>query len=652
MIKIGEIIEGKISMNASGSAYLVNHELPRDIYIHRNNTNRALHLDTVKINVVKGQGREFEGIVTEITNRFRDEFVGVIQISEKYAFFIPDSNKMSVDFFVPKKKLKGAEDGQKVIVKLTNWTEGAKNPNGEVVKVLGSAGDNDVEIHAILHEYDLPYEFEPDILVEADAISVEIRQSDIDDRRDMRAITTFTIDPVDAKDFDDALSVEWINGQLQVGVHIADVSHYLRPDTDLDKEAYRRGTSVYLVDRVVPMLPERLSNGLCSLRPHEDKLCFSAIFTLDHNGAIVDEWFGRTVIHSFHRFSYEGAQDIIEGTADYFEDEIKTSWGEHKNLYHLIAKDLKDAVLTLNTYAKKLRKQRLGEGSITFDKQEIRFKLDENNKPVDLIFKIAKDSNQLIEEFMLLANRRVAYVLNHNNYPDVNRIHEEPSQEKLGALKMFIKQFGYDIKITSPKEITKSLNELLTLVKSKPEENIISNLVVRSMQKAAYSTKNLGHYGLGFEDYAHFTSPIRRYPDVMVHRLLGRFLEKKPAPKLDRLEGRCIYLSDRERKAQKAERDSIKYMQSIYMSERIGNVYKGLITSVAEFGIFVEITENKCEGLIRLADIGGDTFIVDMKNYCVKGHNTGETIRLGDEVHVIVGSVDIEKKIINFKLLR
>jgi len=633
MIKIGEILEGKISMNASGSAYLVNHELPRDIYIPRNNTNRALHLDTVKINVVKGQGREFEGIVTEIIHRFRDEFVGVIQVSEKYAFFIPDSNKMPVDFFIPKKKLKGAEDGQKVIVKLTNWTEGAKNPNGEVVKVLGSAGDNDVEIHAILHEYDLPYEFEPDILAEADAISSEIRQSDIDDRRDMRGITTFTIDPVDAKDFDDALSVEWVNGQLQVGIHIADVSHYLRPDTDLDKEAYRRGTSVYLVDRVVPMLPERLSNGLCSLRPHEDKLCFSAIFTLDQNAAIVDEWFGRTVINSDHRYTYEEAQDIIEQKYDVLDA-------------------LKNSVLTLDKYAKKLRKQRLGEGSITFDKQEIRFKLDENNKPVDLIFKIAKDSNQLIEEFMLLANRRVAYVLNHNEYPDVNRIHEEPSQEKLGALKTFIKQFGYDIKITSPKEITKSLNELLTLVKGKPEENIISNLVVRSMQKAAYSTKNLGHYGLGFEDYAHFTSPIRRYPDVMVHRLLGRFLENKPAPKLDRLEGRCIYLSDRERKAQKAERDSIKYMQSIYMSERIGNVYKGLITSVTEFGIFVEITENKCEGLIRLADIGGDTFIVDMKNYCVRGHNTGETIRLGDEVHVIVGSVDIEKKIINFTLLR
>ena len=635
MIKIGQTIEGKISMNASGSAYLVNHDLPRDIYIHRNNTNRAFHLDTVKINVVKGQGREFEGVVTEITQRFREEFVGVIQITEKYAFFIPDSNKMPTDFFIPKNKLKGAKEGEKVIVKLTNWKEGSKNPNGEIVRVLGSAGDNEVEIHAILHEYDLPYEFEQDILAESEAIPAEISQSDIDERRDMRNVLTFTIDPADAKDFDDALSVEWVDGQLQVGVHIADVSHYLRPDTDLDKEAYRRGTSVYLVDRVVPMLPERLSNGLCSLRPHEDKLCFSAIFTLDQNAAIVDEWFGRTIINSDHRYTYEEAQDVIESP-------FTAKQGDK----------LFNAVKELNIYAKKLRKQRLGEGSITFDKQEIKFKLDENNKPVDLIFKIAKDSNQLIEEFMLLANRRVAYVLNHNEYPDINRVHDEPNQEKLVALKQFIKQFGYDIKTTSPKEITNSLNALLASVKGKAEENIVSNLVVRSMQKAAYSTKNLGHYGLGFEDYAHFTSPIRRYPDVMVHRLLGRFLEKKPAPKLDRLEGRCVYLSDRERKAQKAERDSIKYMQSIYMSERVGNVYEGIITSVTEYGIFVEIIENKCEGLIKLAVIGGDTFIVDMKNYCARGHNTGEIIRLGDKVHVIVQSVDIEKKIINFTLLR
>ena len=647
MIKINEIVEGKISMNASGSAYLVSEKLPRDIYIHKNNTNRALHLDVVKIKIVKGQGREFEGIVTEIVKRFRDEFVGAIQISQKHAFFIPDSNKMPIDFFIPLTKLKDAKDGQKVVVRLTSWKDKAKNPNGEVVKVLGEAGDNEVEIHSILHEYDLPYDFEPDVLAEADAISSEIRQSDIEARKDMRDVLTFTIDPVDAKDFDDALSVEWVDGQLKVGVHIADVSHYLRPDTDLDKEAYRRGTSVYLVDRVVPMLPERLSNGLCSLRPHEDKLCFSAIFTLDQNASIVGEWFGRTIINSDHRFTYEGAQEIIEGKPHFYESDELDNDGYVKTL----GGKIKDAVLALDKYAKKLRKQRLGEGSITFDKQEIRFKLDENNKPVDLIFKIAKDSNQLIEEFMLLANRRVAYLLNHNDYPDVNRVHEEPNQEKLVALKQFIKQFGYDIKVNTPQEITSSLNKLLESVKGKAEENIVSNLVVRSMQKAAYSTKNLGHYGLGFEDYAHFTSPIRRYPDVMVHRLLGRYLDAKPAPKMDKLESRCQYLSERERKAQKAERDSIKYMQTIYMSERIGNVYKGLITSVTDYGIFVEIAENKCEGLIRLADIGGDTYSVDMKNYRLIGYNTGRVLRLGDEVLISVVSVDIEKKNINFALI-
>ena len=650
MIKIGEVVEGKISMNASGSAYLVSSDLPRDIYIHRTNTNRALHLDTVKVKVVKGQGREFEGIVTDIVTRFRDEFVGVIQITQKHAFFIPDSNKMPTDIFIPLSKLNGAVDGQKVIVKLTEWKSNAKNPNGIILKVLGEAGDNDVEIHAILHEYDLPYDFEPDIIAEAEAIETEITAADIALRRDMREVLTFTIDPVDAKDFDDALSVEWVDGKLQVGVHIADVSQYLRPDTDLDKEAYRRGTSVYLVDRVVPMLPERLSNGLCSLRPHEDKLCFSAIFTLDQNGTILEEWFGRTIINSDHRFTYEGAQEIIEGKSDNLTAELKEYWGEHKHLYLLRSKVIKDAVLALDSYAKKIRRKRLGEGSITFDKQEIRFKLDENNKPVDLIFKVMKDSNQLIEEFMLLANKRVAHLLNENGYPVVNRIHEEPDQEKLGLLKQFIKQFGYEIKTTSPQEITKSLNKLLDDVKGKVEENIISNLVIRSMKKAAYSMKNIGHYGLGFEDYAHFTSPIRRYPDVMVHRLLGRYLEAKPAPKMDKLESRCTYLSERERKAQKAERDSIKYMQTIYMSERIGNVYKGLVTSVTEYGIFVEIVENKCDCMVRLVEIDGN-WVSDLKNYCIKEINTGKQLRLGDELMVIISSVDIEKKNINVKIL-
>lgn len=635
MIKVGDILDGMINMNASGSAYFINTELPKDIYIHKNNTNKSLHLDTVKIKVVKGVGREIEGVVTEVVKRFKTEFVGVIQVSPKHAFFVPDSNKMPFDMFIPLNKLNGATDGQKVVTKLTSWKSDSKSPNGEIVKVLGAAGDNDVEIHAILHEYDLPYDFEENVIAESEAILDEIKQSEIDSRRDMRDVTTFTIDPFDAKDFDDALSVQWVNGQLEVGIHIADVSHYLRPDTDLDKEAYRRGTSVYLVDRVVPMLPERLSNGLCSLRPNEDKLCFSAIFILDGNASIVDEWFGRTVINSDKRYTYEEAQQIIESP-----------------LKHDDNTSIFNAIKTLDKYAKKLRNQRLKEGSITFDKQEVKFKLDNNNKPTDIIFKVMKDSNKLIEELMLLANKKVAELLNENEYPVVNRVHDEPSPEKLGELKNFVKLFGYDIKTTTPKEITQSLNKLLIDVKGKPEDNMINNLVVRTMQKAAYSTKNIGHYGLAFENYAHFTSPIRRYPDVILHRLLSRYLEDKPAPKLDKIETRCVYLSEKEKRAQKAERDSIKYMQTIYMSERVGKIYQGIVTSVTDYGVFIEITENKCEGLIKLSEIGGDTYIPDLKHHCLKGHNTGHRITLGDEVNVVVSSVDVEKRNINLTILR
>ncbi len=635
MIKVGDILDGMINMNASGSAYFINTELPKDIYIHKNNTNKSLHLDTVKIKVVKGVGREIEGVVTEVVKRFKTEFVGVIQISPKHAFFVPDSNKMPFDMFIPLNKLNGATDGQKVVAKLTSWKADAKSPNGEIIKVLGAAGDNDVEIHAILHEYDLPYDFEENVIAESEAISDEIKQSDIDARRDIRDVTTFTIDPFDAKDFDDALSVQWVNGQLEVGIHIADVSHYLRPDTDLDKEAYRRGTSVYLVDRVVPMLPERLSNGLCSLRPNEDKLCFSAIFILDGNATIVDEWFGRTVINSDRRYTYEEAQQIIESP-----------------LKHDDNSSIFNAIKTLDKYAKKLRNLRLKEGSITFDKQEVKFKLDGNNKPTDIIFKVMKDSNKLIEEFMLLANKKVAELLNENEYPVVNRVHDEPSPERLGELKNFVKLFGYDIKTNTPKEITHSLNKLLIDVKGKPEDNMINNLVVRTMQKAAYSTKNIGHYGLAFENYAHFTSPIRRYPDVILHRLLSRYLEDKPAPKLDKIETRCVYLSEKEKRAQKAERDSIKYMQTIYMSERVGKIYQGIVTSVTDYGVFIEITENKCEGLIKLSEIGGDTYIPDLKHHCLKGHNTGHRITLGDEVNVVVSSVDVEKRNINLTILR
>ncbi len=655
MINIGDILEGRLSMNASGSAYLTDPNLPKDIYIHKSNTNQALHLDKVKVKVVEGIGRSMEGHVVEIVERFRTEFVGVIQISPKFAFFVPDSNKLPIDFYIPSDKLCGATDGQKVIVKLTEWRDNAKNPNGEVLRVLGDAGEHETEIHSILEEYGLPYDFDEDVLAEARAIPTEITQAEIDKRRDMRNVLTFTIDPADAKDFDDALSVEWVDGELFVGIHIADVSHYLRPDTELDKEAFARGTSVYLVDRCVPMLPENLSNGLCSLRPNEDKLCFSAVFKIDQNGHVLEEWFGRTVINSDHRFTYEDAQAVIEAKNDgkvLVYKPIDNGPTGHKDEQVENINKCYDAVLVLNKIAQRMRKGRSKKGSISFDKQEVKFQLDEKNKPVGIHFKVAKDSNKLIEEFMLLANRHVAQYINSRGLPNVNRAHDKPNDEKLANLKDFISQFGYEIRIDTPEETTRTLNQLLIDVRGTAEEDMINNLVVRTMQKANYTTKNIGHYGLGFKDYSHFTSPIRRYPDVITHRLLGLYLENKPTlPKIEKLESRCQHLSEREKKAQKAERDSIKFMQCVYMSENIGKVFKGIVSSVTDYGIFVEILDNKCEGLIKLSDINGDTYQADTNNHCVKGYNTGHKIRLGDMVHVIVSSVDIEKKNINLSLI-
>ena len=652
MIKIDDIVEGKISMNNSGSAYLQSNDLPKDIYLSKKNTNKALHLDIVKVKIIKGDGRSIEGEVIEIVQRFRTEFVGVIEISKNFAFFVPDSSKLPIDFFIPLSKLLNAKDGQKVVAKMTSWKDDAKNPNGEIIRIIGNAGEHETEIHSILEEYGLPYDFDEDVLAESEAISTEITQDEISKRRDMRNILTFTIDPADAKDFDDAISVEWVKGVLEVGVHIADVSHYLRPDTELDKEAFARGTSVYLVDRCVPMLPERLSNGLCSLRPNEDKLCFSAIFKLDQNGHVLEEWFGRTVINSDHRFSYEEAQEIIEAVGK-SGDEVGKSLNRagFVNTGFINANDLSSAILTLDKYAKKMRKQRLSQGSISFDKQEVRFKLDETNKPIDIIFKTAKDSNKLIEEYMLLANRHVAKFINSKGLPMVNRAHDKPNEEKLENLRTFIKQFGYDIRTDDPHQITRTLNKLLEDVKGKPEENMIESLVVRTMQKANYTTVNVGHYGLGFKDYTHFTSPIRRYPDVIVHRLLGRYLEAKSTPKLEKLEGKCLHLSEREKKAQKAERDSIKFMQCVYMNERIGRVYKGIVTSVADFGIFITITENGCDCLVKTSNISG-TWVADSTNYCLKEFNTGEVIRLGDSVSVVISRVDIEKKNIDATLIR
>lgn len=640
MIKINDILEGELRMNASGSAYLVNNDLPKDIYIHKKHINRGLHLDKVMVTVIKGRTeRELEGQVIDILQRFKTKFVGTLEVSDRFAFLVPDSPKMPTDIFIPLSKLNGGQDGQKVVGELTTWKKDSKNPNGKVIEILGNAGDNDTEIHSILHEYGLPYEFDEDVEAESEAISLEIPQSEIDKRRDMRDILTFTIDPDTAKDFDDALSVEWIDGKMQVGIHIADVSHYVRPGTSLDKEAYERGTSVYLVDRVVPMLPERLSNGVCSLRPNEDKLCYSAVFTLDNNGKVEDQWFGRTVIHSDVRFTYEEAQDIIEKKPLVAAATI----GMDKVF------ECGQAILALDKTAKIMRKAR---GSLDFDGQEVKFILDENGKPIDIMFKVQKDANKLIEEYMLLANKRVAKYLNDKKIPMVNRVHDEPDPTKLTKLKDFIVQFGYNIDISDIKVIKTSLAKLLADVKGTAEENIINNLVIRTMQKAEYSTKNIGHYGLGFKDYGHFTSPIRRYPDVMLHRILDRELGNKTPQKQSKLEPRCNYLSTREVTAQKASRDSVKFKQCEYLQDKIGKVCQGVINSIQNYGVFVSIPENGCEGLVRLSDIDGDTFIVDNDNHRLVGHNTGEVIKLGDEVTIIISSVDVEKKNINLTLIR
>jgi ribonuclease R len=635
MSKIKDIVVGKLSMTLNGSAYLVSEDLPNDIYISQKRINKGLHMDTVKVEVTKIKDRGPEGKVVEIIERFKTTFVGTLDVSDKFAFLIPDSNKMSTDIFIPLEELNGGVDGQKAVAKISQWKDGHKSPKGIIVDVLGEKGDNDTEIHSILHEYGLPYKFEEDVEHESMEIPLFPSEEEISKRKDMRDVLTFTIDPDTAKDFDDALSVEWVDGKLSVGIHIADVSHYVKPKTKLDDEAYNRGTSVYLVDRVVPMLPERLSNGVCSLRPNEDKLCYSAIFTLDNNGKVENEWFGRTAINSNHRFTYEDAQDIIE-TGHMLDGDVPDK------------KELEDAVLALDRVAKKMRKKR---GSLEFNGQELKFKLDEEGKPVDIIFKVQKDANRLIEEYMLLANKHVTKFLNEKKVPNVNRVHAEPDAKKLQGLKEFISQFGYDIKTGSAEEIKVSLNKLLEDVKGTAEEGIVNNLVVRTMKKAEYSTVNIGHYGLGFVHYGHFTSPIRRYPDVMLHRILTDVLDSK-SPKNNKLSTQCGYLSDREVAAQKASRDSVKYKQCEYMEDKIGKVYEGTVVSVVKYGLFVSMKDTNCEGMVRLSDIGGDTFQVDLDNHCVKGYNKGEVIRLSDEVKIVVKSVDVEKKNIDLTLIR
>jgi ribonuclease R len=629
----GSVI-GKVEFQPQGYAYVISEEFDKPVLVTSRNLSHAMEGDTVKVQLFAiRKKQQVEGEVVEIVERAKSTFVGTISKSRNFAFFIP-TGKVGFDLFIPNEKLKGATDGQKAIAKITEWPPRAKNPFGEIIEVLGDAGDNNAEMHAILAEFDLPLRFPENVLKAAEKIPDEISAEEISNRLDMRGVTTLTIDPKDAKDFDDALSLRKLeNGLWEVGVHIADVSHYVIPGTILDDEAYERATSVYLVDRVVPMLPEKLSNGVCSLRPNEDKLCFSAIFHLDDESHIHKQWFGRTVIHSDKRFAYEDAQAIIE-----------TGEGE-----------LKDEILTLHRLAVKLREARFKHGSIAFERVEVKFDIDENGKPLSVYFKEAKESNQLVEEFMLLANKKVAEFIGKPEEKKtprtfVYRIHDKPDPEKLMNFNHFVHKFGYGLQLGTPGQISKSMNQLMTNVRGKNEQNVIETLAIRTMAKAAYSTRNIGHYGLAFEYYTHFTSPIRRYPDVMAHRLLQRYLDGGKTVNAQKYEDMCKHSSEMENRAASAERSSIKYKQVEFMMDKIGQEFSGVISGVTDWGIYVEL-ENKCEGMVSVSTLNDDFYIFDEKNYCLVGRHSHRIFQLGDVVKVEILRANLEKKQLDFQLV-
>jgi len=629
---------GKVDMTADGSAFVVpEDEFEKDIFVSARKLHNALNGDTVKVYIyAKKSGRKNEGEVVEIITRAKTDFIGVIRISDRFAFVNIDDRKMLHDIFVPLSDLNGAKNGQKVQVSITDWPEGAKNPIGKITTILGEQGENNTEMNAILAQFGFPLVFPPEVEKEANAIPEEITAGDLKGRKDFRETITFTIDPADAKDFDDAISFKALpNGNYEVGVHIADVSHYVKPNSHLDKEAYSRATSVYLVDRVIPMLPERLSNGVCSLRPNEDKLCFAAVFELDEKANIITEWFGRTVIHSNRRFSYEEAQEVIETKEGDYADEI----------------------LKLNELAYILRDRKFKNGAISFESTEVKFKLDDTGKPIGVYVKERKDAHKLIEDFMLLANKKVAEFIakkgkGKQKYTFVYRSHDSPNLENLGNFALFAARFGYKINMKSDKEIAKSLNYLMEDVEGKKEQNVLTQLAIRSMAKAVYTTKKTSHYGLAFDHYTHFTSPIRRYPDVMVHRLLAAYLNNEKSANEEEYEIAASHSSTMEKRAADAERASIKYKQAEYLEENIGNTFLGIISGVTEWGMYVEIIENKCEGMIRLRDISDDFYVLDEKNYCIVGQRKKKKYQLGDEVKVKVKKVDLAKRQIDFILVQ
>jgi len=641
--------EGKIDMTSRKTAYFICDEFEEDVFIPTNNLNRALDGDIVKVYVYnRRKGKRPEGEVIEVLERKKMEFVGVIDIQKNFAFVSTANAKMYTDIFIPKDKYGDAENGDVVIVKIEDWPKKADSPFGSVLKVLGKPGEHDTEIHAILAEYGLPYDFPVEVEVFAQKIDTSIHESEIANRRDMRDTLTFTIDPKDAKDFDDALSFKKLdNGNYEIGIHIADVSYYLQEGTILDDEAYQRGTSVYLVDRVVPMLPEVLSNFACSLRPNEEKYTFSAVFEVTEKAAVVNQWFGRTVIYSDQRFAYEEAQYIIETKDNTIPVETSITGKSY-----VVSDEIVEATLKLDELAKILRGKRMSEGAISFDKVEVKFNLDEKGEPTGVYFKVSKDANHLIEEFMLLANRKVAEFIGKQKKTFVYRIHDEPNEDKLFNLQTVISKFGYSINLKSKGEISKSLNTLLQDVQGKKEQNLVDTLAIRTMSKAKYSTDNIGHYGLAFDYYSHFTSPIRRYPDVMVHRLLQYYLDGGKSVSEEVYEEKCEHSSNMEALATNAERDSIKYMQVKYMQDHKDEEFLGVISGVTEWGIFVEIVSNKCEGMCRIREIKDDYYTFDEKQYALVGAVSNQLLQLGDEVFVKVKNADLVKKQLDFHFIR
>ncbi len=640
---------GTIDMKQTGKAYVIPQDENReDVLISANNTHHALHGDTVKVLMFpQRKMHKPEGQVVEVLKRARTRFVGIIQKQDRFAFLISDSRTMVVDIFIPLNELNGAQDGEKVVVEMTDWPERMNNPVGHVVKRLGQPGDNNVEMQSILAEYDFPLDFPKEAEKEAEKIVPPV-EKDMEGRKDFRKVTTFTIDPADAKDYDDALSFRRMrNGNYEVGVHIADVSHYVKPGTAIDREAYERGTSVYLVDRTIPMLPEKLCNGVCSLRPNEDKLCFSVLMELNEKAEVLKTWFGKSVINSDTRYSYEEAQEVIDSGAVAHPEHKKTD----------------EAILELHKLATIMRTERYKEGAINFESQEVKFILDENSKPIGVYIKESKEANWLIEEFMLLANKMVAERI--GKLPEqkkgdgkkahaktfVYRVHDEPNPEKLNTFVEFVGKLGFKMKVGSRQALAHSYNNLFQTIAGRGEEYMIDTIAIRTMSKAYYSTENIGHYGLGFRFYTHFTSPIRRYPDLMVHRLLEHYLGGGASADAEVYEEYCRHCSQMEKRAADAERTSVKYKQAEFLSDKLGETFPALISGVSKWGIYAEIEGNKCEGMIPIGSLQGDYYMLDEDNYQVIGRRFGKTYKLGMPVTIRVKHVDMLKKLIDFELV-